>query len=142
MRKPEPPEQRKIREARRYGTRRTYAEELLGNRCSAKGCQRVDALRLSGPKPFASIYAISLDRLNEELQSFRLTCPDHRGAYKVRHYCYTTYFKRKCRCDECCEWHADYLLRLREDQERASSMKEGLANDQEDKGSPNLPTMP
>lgn len=105
----------------RYTSRRQKAVTALGPTCCVEGCQETTDLSLSAKtkgKNFTRIFSLSDDKFMEELSHFELRCPKHPKSAPLKHYTYAAYYRHGCRCEECEEWHADYLLRRVEDRKK------------------------
>lgn len=117
---------------RRYHTRREEAFVALGNKCSFENCEVdnreelfVCSKHLDQRVNFAKVFGLSEKKFTEALEHMCLLCKTHKDvrARKEVHGTYHSYYKKKCRCDECLEFNADYMLRRREDRRNKKSNK-------------------
>lgn len=74
----------------------------------------------------SNLWSMPIDRLGRTLPMCQLLCRQHRveqqkaaritkGVEQLKHGAYYAYWKKKCRCEECEEYHSDQVLRRRED---------------------------
>lgn len=107
----------------RYRTRRRYVFDYFKNCCEVKGCQATgDKLTVVGREKgfrFGTVVGQSEERFLQALEEgkLRVICrthlfeelraPEHGNSYVL-------YYRKKCRCDDCCEWQANYILERKE----------------------------
>lgn len=107
----------------KYYLRRTELLTQLGGKCSE--CGSTDDLtfvRKEGAPPFkvGQLTGMSKKTLEKVIDHVTLMCGEHAkktlyGMGEVTHGTWYSTYKKKCRCDECEEFMADYRLRRRED---------------------------
>lgn len=108
---------------RRYAERRALALSKLGGECGECGEKEAEKLRVV-PRlarwkklRFARVFSLSEKNFLEELKKFKLLCEKCKDSEKEAAYThggYHAYYRRGCRCDECGEWQANYILERRE----------------------------
>ena len=110
-----------------YHRRRASIVQRLGGRCAiCKSKRRLTFVKTGGPASFrvGQLANASPKRRDAMLKHVLLLCGDHareRLHHKGRltHGTWWAAYKKKCRCDDCCEYMLDYNLRRREDRRDA-----------------------
>jgi len=118
----------KIYTLRRYHEKRKNAVILLGGKCVDCGYKHdlkmhhknLKNRTMTHKKMWSSSQVVFL----KELEKFYLLCKlcskekskkDISNVKGLTHGAYHAYYRKKCRCDECEEFHLDYLLMRKED---------------------------
>lgn len=111
-----------------YRRRRAALIAQLGGTCDQ--CGATEALNFAR-KPGApeslrvnGLATMSKNKLTQSLMHVRLLCEEHLrtelyGKNQVTHGTWYSAYKKKCRCDDCGEFMADYNLRRQEDRKYA-----------------------
>jgi hypothetical protein len=102
----------------RYYFRREMALSFFRGVCSVPDCKEqgnlfICALNPADNKSFTTTFSLAEDNFFEELNHFHLRCGfhiDEGRARQLKHGAYHAYYRAKCRCDDCCEWHSNYVI--------------------------------
>lgn len=105
-----------------YHRRRSALVTKLGGKCSVCGCGGdLVFVRKDGAPEFrvGTIVTMSAKKRSQLLRHVVLMCEEHSQASlynkgRVTHGTYFAAYKKKCRCDECGEYMANYALQRRE----------------------------
>lgn len=102
----------------RYARRKEQAMAILGGACACGAKEDLVFKSVTGAK-FGVIYSLSEDKFVDAVRdNFTLSCRGCLYTRTITHGAYHAYYRHGCRCDECEEWHADYVLMRREDRRR------------------------
>lgn len=113
-----------------YHRRRTALIKRLGSKCEI--CEATENLNFArkpdAPKTLRvnTLSTMTKSKLTKNLKHVRLLCEAHLRTElyakdQITHGTWYSAYKKKCRCDECGEFMADYNLRRQEDRRAARS---------------------
>ena len=113
-----------------YHRKREAITQELGGACHVCGLQEnLHFVRQADGPVFKAnqLSTMSVARREEVLPFVRLLCEPHSNevlynAGKVTHGTWYAAYKKKCRCEECMEYMADYNLRRQEDRRYAKCL--------------------